>query len=149
MTEPKEISYYAVPDPDSGDMTYWRRDGHHRLIEWPNGVHYGPRLLKRDVPRELHGYARNEWVLRWYQDVRHPWVAKVHGLIEVGPNMAAARFAAFASTCCVCGRRLEDEASKVAGIGPVCGAGLSTSVIEDLARLVGRAHAEMLAGATS
>jgi hypothetical protein len=35
MANQSATAYYAVPDPTSGDMTYWRRDKRGRIGPWP------------------------------------------------------------------------------------------------------------------
>lgn len=141
VTEPE---YFAVPDPSTGDMTYWRT---HRgdITEWPPKVRYGPLLYKRDVPANLRGDERTRWARNWFATVRAPWDAAIVEAITSDPTTAAARFAAFNTRCCCCGRALTDPASKAYGIGPDCRGGLPGELLAELARQVGRAHAELLA----
>jgi hypothetical protein len=139
-----ETEYYAVPDPAGDAITYWRRNRRGGIDPWPTRARYGPRLLTRDVPRRLTGRARREWVNTWYATVHAPWHDAISAAITTDPDTARARFAAFTSRCCWCGRHLTDNASKVYGIGPDCRHGLPAELLADMARAVGRLHAQTL-----
>lgn len=141
MSAPIEVSYFAVPDPDDSErMTYWRM-GARGLASWPPAARYGPRLLKRDVPRELHGREKAEWVHAWYQGTRFAWQAKVFTSINADQHGAAARFAVLSTRCCCCGRALSDPASVTYAIGPECRSGLPSEILAHLTEQVGRLHA--------
>jgi Family of unknown function (DUF6011) len=143
MTKPVEIEYFAVPDPDDAErMTYWRL-GPRGLASWPPNARYGPTLLRRDVPRDLRGDAKREWVHTWFQSTRFMWTARVFEAINVDQHAAAARFAVWQMRCLCCGRALTDPASKTYGIGPECRAGLPVEVLVQLNEEVGRMHALM------
>ena len=136
-----EVDYFAVPDPDDAErITYWRM-GARGLTSWPPAARYGPRLLKRDVPRDLHGQAKVEWVHAWYQGTRFTWQAKVFAAINADQLAAAARFAVLKTRCCCCGRVLQEPASRTLGIGPECRIGLPQEILAALSEAVGRLHA--------
>lgn len=126
MTPVVRIGYYAVPDPDDpSQMTYWRSARGGDLVPHPDKARYGPTLWKSPgpghihvVPAELHGQARRNWVHHWYATVRAEWLQHVKAAIDADPDGCAARFAAFTTRCCCCGRRLTDPTSKTYGIGP-------------------------------
>lgn len=144
MRAPSEPKYFAVPDPDSGDMTYWYQDKYNRLASWPpKKSHYGPRAPK--CPEGVDQYDHLPVLRQWVDEVRHPWWNKVKAEIARDPDAASARFAQFSSRCCVCGKTLTDAASKVYGIGPECRAGFPPAVLEEFARWMGKAHTEWLA----
>jgi len=135
-----EAEYFAVIDPDDPErMTYWRR-GPRGLKPWPQKATYGPVLRKSDVPAVLRGEARREWVRQWFGE-RRPWSEAVHEAIDADPDGCRARFAAFTSRCCCCGRALTDPASKTYGIGPECRDGVSADVLARMVEQIGRLHA--------
>lgn len=146
---------YAIPDPhDSDTVSYWRRKDiktrsggtRSQFAAWPLKARNGPILLKRDVPKQLRGRERSEWVASWFADVRGLYEASVIAAILADPVAAGTRFAELTSRCCSCARTLTDDLSKCYGIGPECRSGISADV---LARYytpaLGRAHAEHLA----
>lgn len=133
--------YYAVPDPaDPARMTYWRRTGR-GLRPIPANARYGPVLLKHDVPADLRGQQRREWVYAWQRQHLYPWHATVHAAIDADPIGCAARYAALQARCAWCGRRLTDPDSKTYGIGPDCRQGWPPAELAALAQAVARAHA--------
>jgi hypothetical protein len=139
--------YFAVPDPtDPQRMTYWRQTDQ-RFTAWPARARYGPRLLKSDVPAELTGRARQEWIWKWAADHLNPWFAAVRTAIADDPNGCAARFAALSTRCCWCGRVLKDAASKTYGVGPECRDGWPAEVLAAMVAAVGREHAAAIAAA--
>ena len=151
QTRPK-LTYYAVPDPDTCDMTYWMRTKRGQLKAWPATAKvddYGPRLWFKPghdrehvVPEGLTERERGNWIRAWYDTVRNPWVAKILAAIEREPDAARARFAAFTSHCCICGRTLTDEDSRVRGIGPDCIGRVPAAFAEACAREIARLHGE-------
>lgn len=143
--------YFAVLDPlDPGRITYWYRVQRGRdagqLAPWPPRTRYGA-LYVKDMPAgtkaEQYAFARAH-----YDRVAHAR-AVLEDVIDTDPDTAAARFAAFASRCCCCGKRLTDERSKCYGIGPECRHGASLDWLASRVDLVGRAHAERLAKETT
>lgn len=135
--------YFAVPDPaDPARMTYWRQQNGIRK-PWPPKARYGPQLIRAEVPTDR--YERHGFLLQWFDQVGTPWRLAVVAAIDADPAGCAARFAAFTTRCCQCGRRLKDPASKTYGIGPECRTGWPDSELAMLAEAVGRAHAELAA----
>lgn len=135
------VEYFAVVDPsDPGRMTYWR-SGKRGLKPWPAQARYGPVLYRSDVPADLSGTARREWIATWFAERSQPWHQAIREAIATDPDDCRARFAAFTSHCCMCGRGLTDPASKTYGIGPECRTGISSTTLARLAELVARAHA--------
>lgn len=51
MPEANVPKYDAVPDPDTGDMTYWTRDKQGELRAWPPRAYDGPPMPSK---KELH-----------------------------------------------------------------------------------------------
>ncbi len=127
-----DTRYYAVRDPLTGDMTFWFLNRQGRVMPWPTRpqAEYGPHLwsrLNRDpgpldhlVPAGLRGEAKSTWVREWYRTVREPWLAAMHAEIDRDPETAMARFAAIGFRCCICGKALRDEESRLSAIGPEC-----------------------------
>lgn len=137
-----ERLYFATPDPaDSDRMTYWRRDKNNRLAPWPARARYGPRLTHAEVPANLKGRERQDWIWAWSREHVTPWLVAVNEAVNADPDGAAGRFAALVTRCYCCGRELTDPASKTYGIGPECRTGMSTAVLAALTEAVGRAHA--------
>lgn len=142
--------HYAVHAPDDhGQITYWRistKGRSHGLKPWPAKASYGPVLLVQDIPQELRGQQRQDWVTRWTAEVHRPWHTAIRDAITTDLAGAAKRFADLTTRCCCCGRSLTDEYSKCVGIGPDCRSGTDPA---DLARYltpqVCRAHAAHLA----
>ena len=151
----KTPKYYAVPDPNTGDMTYWFRNRRGAIVSWPQRppARYGPRRYHRDGAHvgpydsftPLFGSKAEKWdaYAHWKATVREPWEAAIMAAIEGDPELAQSRFAGWRSRCCVCSLPLDDEDSKIWGIGPVCRKGMPGFVLEDLARQMGRIHAEV------
>ncbi len=134
------VGYYAVPDPAGDSMTYWRRGARGAVKPWPVKARYGPVLYTKEVPAVLKGTARREWVGKWYSTVRTPWDEAIQGAIQADPVGCRARFTVFTSRCCVCGRTLTDDASKVFGIGPDCRAEVSDDFLTSVAERTARMH---------
>jgi Family of unknown function (DUF6011) len=148
-----DLSYFAVADPASGAMTFWRSNSDGRLTEWPARTGYGPVLwtkpgIGRDhvTPAELEGAARFEWVQNWHRTVRWPWLAEIKKAVEANPVEASARFAALQTACARCGRHLEDAASRARALGSDCVTRFSPEYVAALTREVGRALAAREAG---
>lgn len=141
--------YFAVPDPTNpAQMTYWRRTP--TLFKpWPAKARYAPELFPDDVPKNLYGSDRHEWIRVWHQQHRHPWFAAILAAIDTDPEGCAARFAAFTVRCIQCGRVLKDPTSKTYGIGPDCRDGMPADLLAALSEAVGRAHAERLSAVDS
>ncbi len=145
--------YYAVPDPRAGveEMTYWRRGekrGKPDFTAWPAKARYGPRLSSWDeVPYE-QGTKEAEYYLRaFFKVLSEPYRRAIVEAIAADPAAAAQRFAQWAVRCCICGRKLTHEASKVVGIGPECEKGVPKEVLANHFRpQVGELHAAHLAG---
>lgn len=144
--------FYAVPDPcNQGEMSYWRRKdkGKHKwpsFEPWPLKAHYGPRLLKSD-PRlkDLKGEERRQFVWSWYEGVKGAYIESVVSAIAGDPAAAGKRFAELQMRCCMCGKRLTTDESKVVGIGPECRRGFSKEFIDSyFPPQVGKAHYEHL-----
>lgn len=135
-----EPIYFAVPDPDTGDMTYWYRDRRGSINPWPPKVgRYGPRMPSvAGLSREDRDAVVRDFVL----STAKPWRERVMACLEANPDEAAARFAVFQSRCCLCSKALTDAKSKVFGIGPDCREGLPASLLGCMAREMGRIHAQ-------
>jgi len=124
--------YFVIPDPENGDeMSYWRRKdkGKHKRFSFepsPLKAKYGPRLLTCDPRMKgLKGEARNDYVRGWYKGVKWPYMDRVVETIADDPVLAGKRFAELQLRCCVCGKGLTTDESKVIGIGPECRKGMS------------------------
>lgn len=141
---------YAIPDPHTPDtITYWRRHDvttrrknvRPEFGAWPPKAQNGPNLYTKDVPKDLHGQARAEWALAWYQQHRHPYLDAVVDAIASDPVGAGRRFAELTTRCCQCARALTDALSKTYGIGPDCREAIPTETLALYSTpLVGRAH---------
>lgn len=142
MGGPVTAEYFAVADPtDPARITYWRRTNG-KLAPWPSRARYGPQLLRSDLPAGLAGQERQEWIQAWFRAHVTPWHTQVHATIDTNPETCAARFAAFTTRCCQCGRTLRDPASKAYGVGPECRDGWPDTVLAAMVEAVGRAHAD-------
>ncbi|MFE2941003.1 DUF6011 domain-containing protein [Streptomyces sp. NPDC059255] len=122
--------YYAVLDPaDPQTMTYWRaRAG--ELKAWPAGAWHGPaRLLKKDAPADRD--ERVAWMRDWQARYR-AWLETLHAALAADPAGARRTFVGFTVRCCLCGRALRDEKSKVLGVGPECRTGLDEHALAAL-----------------
>ncbi len=134
--------YFAVPNPtDPGQVTYWRRDSTGRLKPWPAKARYGPALYRRDIPADLNPQQRQEWMAEWFRQHAYPWHAAICEAVDRDPAGCAARFAAFTTRCCQCGKKLHDPASKTYGVGPDCRDGWPDLVLAAMVEAVGQAHA--------
>lgn len=140
-----EPTYYAVPDLDTGDMTYWMKDKRGRLKPWPLDppARYGPQLIDA-LPKGLGETERFAWARRWWDTVGKPWDEAIKAAIAADPEAAHARFAVMSSRCCVCGRVLTDDDSKVWGVGPECRHQVSESFLQQARREIAEAHAQGL-----
>ncbi len=150
--------HYAIVDPhDPGTVTYWRRKDVKRrsgvrlqFEAWPLKASNGPILRKLDVPKNLTGRDRVDWVTRWYADVRAPYMFAVVAAIAADPVAAGKRFAVLTCRCCACARTLYDDHSKVYGIGPECRSEIPAEALAAyFTPALGRAHAEYLAAEQS
>ncbi len=147
--------YYAVPDPRAGaeEITYWYRGEKGRKRKrpvfepWPARSRYVPVLTSWDEVPYAKGTDEARWYLRaWYEIMVDPYRAAIVEAIVADPAAAARRFAKWAVRCCVCGRKLTHETSKVVGIGPECGKGVPEEVLANRFRpKVGELHAAHLA----
>lgn len=141
MTKKLDTRYYAVPDPTTGDMTFWYRNKKGELDAWPTRpkTRYGPRLfnsLKREpgahdyiIPSGLENEEQYAWHCNWIETVRKPWMDAIKAEIGRDPETCMARFAAIQSRCAICGKALDDPESKASGIGPECRKGLPDAFI--------------------
>lgn len=137
-----DLRYLAVVDPaEPALMTYWRRMPSGGVKPWPEKSKYGPRLLKSQVPADMKGTDRAEYVRAWFQRVSNPWHDQITAAIEADPQGCAARFAQLQTRCICCGRVLTDPESKVYGIGPDCRRGFSDEEGSEWVESVGRAQA--------
>ncbi len=145
MPDDNVPKYYAVPNPDTGDMTYWERTKDGQYVAWPRkprAAWYGPPMPSRKEQaqhEDIGAFGRH-----WWETIRKPWMDTVIAAIEADPVAAHARFAAFSTRCFVCGKTLTDDDSKVWGVGPVCQTGLPAPLLEATAREIGRLHAQSL-----
>ncbi|MER5675799.1 DUF6011 domain-containing protein [Streptomyces sp. NPDC002238] len=138
--------YYAAIDPTNPDtVTYWRsRAG--IVSVWPKNARYGPaRPLKRDAPSDRDELIA--WLEKWNAGYVK-WLQAVHAVIDQDPAAARRKFAELSTRCCVCGRPLRDDRSKVLGVGPDCREGLSEDMLAQLVTpAIAAAHAARLAAA--
>jgi len=145
---------YAIVDPhDPETVSYWRRKDTKKrngsietsFAAWPPKARYGPILLKRDVPQDLWGQERGEWLLRWLDETRQPYDSAVIASVLADPIAAGRRFAELTSRCCACARTLTDDLSKCYGIGPECRSEIPADVLAQYyVPALARAHAEHL-----
>jgi hypothetical protein len=142
--------YFAVPDPAGPDqMTYWFRSQRGRAGDrfqpWPpRRRYYWP--LPLDLPdRDLDPIGWRAAIDAHLGRVRG-YEATVFATIESDSDGCAARFAAFHSRCCCCGKALTDERSKVYSIGPECRQGLPAELLAHLGDLTRHAHGKSLVG---
>ena len=142
--------YYAVPDPyNEGEMSYWRRKDKGKnkrpsFEPWPlKAKAYGPRLLKSD-PR-LIGMSRDEmmeFARKWYETEKKSYMDAVIEIIAADPIEAGKQFADWQLRCCMCGKGLTTDDSKVYGIGPECRKGMSKEFLDNyFPPQVGKLHA--------
>jgi Family of unknown function (DUF6011) len=136
---------------EEGETSYWRRKNKGKskrptFEPWPLKAKYGPRLLKSD-PRlkGLKGEERRAFVRSWYEGVKGAYMESVVEAIAADPVTAGKRFAELQMRCCMCGKVLTTDGSKVVGIGPECRMGLSKEVVDNyFPPYVGKAHYEHL-----
>lgn len=115
-----DVAYYAIPDPTDPDtMTFWRREGD-SIAPWPSKAKQGPVLYRHQVPAELRGRERSEWVYRWVREVRDPWWDAIRRAVADDTGDARALFARITTRCWCCGKKLTDPISQLAGLGPDC-----------------------------
>jgi hypothetical protein len=140
--------YYAIPDPhDPTIVSRWHmtkpdRNGRCHLNPWPPKARYGPALAPRpDFPRDLSDADLRAAVDEWIRPVQE-YRAAVEAAIEADIMGTGARFAAYATRCCFCGRALRDPKSRSYGVGPECGDGLGDEFMAAMAARVGAAIAE-------
>lgn len=136
-----ELNYFAVTDPDTGDMTYWYRTERGIIKPWPLNVgRYGPQLpdtsglSPQDGAALVQGFVRSTVL---------PWRRAVMARLEADPVAAAALFSVSQERCCRCGVTLND-ASKMLGIGTFCGQVIEPGLLEVLAREIERIHDQPL-----
>lgn len=134
--------YFAVPDPlDPTKTSFWYRSQTGRdagqIKPWPPRRSTWGQLLKVDVPHDkrTEPKAYREFVRGHFAAVG---VARgqVEILIERDPQAAAAAFSHWAIRCCVCGKTLTDERSKVYGVGPDCRARMPVALVDAIAEQV-------------
>ncbi|RPK76378.1 hypothetical protein EES45_23080 [Streptomyces sp. ADI97-07] len=138
--------YYATLDPaDPATMTYWRVRNS-AATPWPAKAWYGPaRPLRRDAPADAD--ARIAWLRLWQTGYRE-WLHTVLDTLDQDPAAARRRFADLSTRCCLCGRALHDDRSKVLGVGPDCREGVSEEMLAQLVTpAIAAAHAAQLAAA--
>ncbi|MEV3995782.1 DUF6011 domain-containing protein [Streptomyces halstedii] len=140
--------HYALLDPqDSEVMTYWRvRSG--RLMAWPAKAWHGPvRPLRSAAPKDRD--ERIAWMRKWHATYR-AWLEQLHAALQRDPGTARRQFTDLTVRCCLCGRALRDDVSKVVGIGPDCRTGLSQEALADLFMpRVAAAHAAQVKDGTA
>jgi hypothetical protein len=139
--------YYAVPDPrDVEEMTYWRRSDGKRgptFKPWPATARYGWVLYKKDRPKLPKEISCNTYVRAYYETLGPPYRYAVVEAIAEDPVAAQQRFADFNTRCCMCGKKLTNDLSKVYGIGPECRKGIPSEVLANYFRPeVSKAHAQ-------
>lgn len=146
-------AYYAVPDPRAGveEMTYWYRGvkGRKRLRSvfdpWPSKARYGPQFTWDDVPYERGTREAMHYIRALSEVLVKPYRHAIVEAVAEDPAAAAQRFATLSTRCCLCGRKLTNEESKVVGIGPECGKGIPKEVLANHFRTqTGQAHAARL-----
>jgi Family of unknown function (DUF6011) len=148
------VGYYAVPDPDQPNelMTYWHvrgaagPDAFH-FVAWPLRARYGPKLLRKDVPKDHEGRMA---AIRAHQQVLLDWNQRLYTALASEPDAAAERFARLTTRCFWCARALTDPKSKLLGMGPDCRRSMGLddeALIEQMTPAVAAAHAAHLAKA--
>ncbi len=112
---------------------------------WPAKARYGPQLTKADLPAGQYTEEGQAFIRDWLENVGQPYRDAVIEAIVVDPVAAGKRFAEWKLRCCMCGKALTNEESKVYGIGTECRRGIPTEVLARyLTPEVGRLHAEYL-----
>lgn len=124
-TEPKDPARYAIPDAlDPAKVSYWYRPDRGgdkgALKAWPPQRNTWGQLLYKDMPDgKAHTAAGHAFAEAHWARVRQARKAAA-AEIEANPELAAARFARYQTSCCACGRAMWDERSVTYGIGPEC-----------------------------
>ena len=83
MPKDNEPKYFAVPDPDTGDMTYWERTKDGQYVAWPRkprAAWYGPPMPSRKEQaqhEDIGAFGRH-----WWETIRKPWMDTVIAAIE-------------------------------------------------------------------
>lgn len=114
---PIPTGYYATPDPDQPEqLTLWHITDT-TWKAWPARARYGPKLLRKDVPKDHAGRLA---AIRAHNAVLTVWNTRVIDTIQADPAKAAAAFAQHSVRCFCCGRNLTDPRSKTLGVGPDC-----------------------------
>ncbi|QSE72198.1 DUF6011 domain-containing protein [Rhodococcus sp. PSBB049] len=138
--EELEPGYYSIRDPHDGSVTHWCRPEKQAILKaWPTKANPGPKLYAKDVPK---GEGRIPFMREWNDTVAIPYAQAVHAAIMTDPVQAGARFAAWCTRCCLCGKTLTDPASKCYGVGPECRRIFDDEDLEWLANAMSRALAE-------
>jgi hypothetical protein len=89
-------------------------------------------LLVADVPTDLDPDQRRDHVLGWYAERVTPWLSSVYAEVGANPVRAAALFVLTTRRCCVCGSRIMDDASRLAGACAGCRPRLGVDVLTRL-----------------
>jgi len=133
--------HFAVVDPfDSALVSMWRvKSG--RLTPWPREARTGPRLFRRDVPRDPVGAGRVREA--------HRSAVRTYGeaVLTRSPTEAAARFATVTFRCSSCNRALKVPESNGYGLGPECRSWMPAGLLAEFARQVAIVRAELVGGA--
>lgn len=134
--------YFAIPDPlDPAKASFWYRvpSGRSagRIEPWPPRRSHWGHLPVKDIPhdREAEPDTYRAFVDAYFARVREARSA-IRASIEDEPEIAAARFAAWSIRCCMCGKKLTDQRSKVYGVGPDCRAGAPAGLVDAIAEQV-------------
>ena len=87
MPDDNVPKYYAVPNPDTGDMTYWERTKDGQYVAWPRkprAAWYGPPMPSRKEQaqhEDIGAFGRH-----WWETIRKPWMDTVIAAIEADPE---------------------------------------------------------------
>jgi len=136
--------HFAIVDPfDSALVSMWRvKSG--RLTPWPKEARTGPRLFRRDVPRDPVGAGRvreaHRAAVRTYREA-------VEAVLARSPEEAAARFASVTFRCSSCNRALKVPESNSYGLGPECRSWMPAGLLGEYARQVAIVRVEFVGGA--
>jgi len=102
--------YYAVPSSGDNDLAFYRVTSSEK---WGQSV----QLI---VGGHADQYVRRAAVKGILDRILSATYTRSDGSEHVGPDAAGLRYADEIGTCYRCNRTLTDEASRAAGIGPVC-----------------------------